>query len=191
LGRLTRPTETPLYNQPYLEIDDSKGFTATGNNSSNAIKIFSDNRVNIGNSRYSFSNFVVYQLALSRTETKLKAVLNPPYAGGAPELIYKIYGDNKLIYTSPIFTPNVAPQNLELDVTGYMRLKIETVLTGPNNSGFSSSSYKGIQNAVSVSFLKCFVHFCTCLYMAILIYRKTNQSDNKAMYVVITIDLPK
>lgn len=37
----------------------------------------------------------------------------------------KVYGDNKLIYTSPIITGGVHPIDFNVDLTGVLELKIE------------------------------------------------------------------
>ena len=37
----------------------------------------------------------------------------------------KIYGDGRLLYTSPEFTGGVEPVDFEVDLTGVLRLKIE------------------------------------------------------------------
>lgn len=41
------------------------------------------------------------------------------------ERIVKIYGDDKLLYTSPILTGGKAPAKFNIDVTGVLNLKIE------------------------------------------------------------------
>ncbi len=43
------------------------------------------------------------------------------------ESTVKIYGDNKLIYTSPILTGGVQPSDFNVDVTGVLNLKIEVI----------------------------------------------------------------
>lgn len=151
-GRANKPAvEVPLYNKPYLEIGDSSKFNVKGNEKVNFMKIIASNGVYI-DKRCLFTNYVVYPLNM--TATKFKAVLNPPHNNSTPELIYRVYGDGEILYTSPIFTPFTAPQSVNIEVSGVMQLKIEVELT--SNSGYGdfaliSGDYKGIENAVIVT----------------------------------------
>lgn len=51
---------------------------------------------------------------------------------------FKVYGDGKLIYTSPTITKNILPQDVSFSVTGIQRLKIN--FYGEGTGGFLSSS---------------------------------------------------
>ncbi len=47
----------------------------------------------------------------------------------------KIYGDGKLLYSSPSFTGGVKPEDFNIDITGVLELKIEKTGNDRNNSG--------------------------------------------------------
>lgn len=51
---------------------------------------------------------------------------------------FKVYGDGKLLYTSPKITKNVLPQDIKFTVTGVQRLKIN--FYGQGTGGFLSTS---------------------------------------------------
>jgi len=124
--------EIPLYNKSYLEVENSGGFKAEGNDTANTITIS-------GNASNGLPNYVVYPI--NRTVAKFRATLMPGkndlFKSYYSELLYKIYGDGTLLYTSPFITPNVMPIPIEIDVSKYLQLKIE----GPGT----------IQNAVIVT----------------------------------------
>jgi len=145
--------EVPLYNMPYLEIGDGSGYDVMQAGTDNYIRISSDTG-SVSNGRKTCSNYAVYPIDMMAT--KFTAILNPPYDNKAnPELVYKIYGDGQLLFTSPIFTPITAPQPISLNVSGFSKLKIETTLTYTNTYvsyswGVGNGQWKGIQNAVFV-----------------------------------------
>jgi len=155
-GMPNRPAlEVPLYNKPYFEIGDSAGYLASGNITYNSIKIYTNKYNKLDNSQYSYINYVSYHINMAAT--KFKATLTSPqlYSGdNHPELVYKIYGDNKLLYTSPIMTPSVDSIPVAVDISGFMDLKIETDLAtvgGYTYSGYQGLCIKGIENAVIVT----------------------------------------
>lgn len=153
-GVTARPAkEVLLYTKPYIAIGDSGGFSASGNETENRITVNSTEGVDAGNEKIRYSNYVVY--ALNAAAVKFTATLNPPL-NESNELIYRIYGDGKQLYTSPIITPNVLPVQMNLDVTGVIEMKIEVTLTtvntlGRDYKGFADWDYRGIENAVIVT----------------------------------------
>jgi len=110
--------EVPLYNKAYVEVGNSSGFKATGNDTSNTIALS-------GNASSGFPNYVVYPI--NRTATKFRATLMPNDG-----ILYKIYGDETLLYTSPFITSNCTPIPIEIDVSKYLQLKIECTGTIQN-----------------------------------------------------------
>lgn len=125
-GRVNKPAkEVFLYDKPYLEVGDSNGFKVEGNDKLNTIQLSSPvtSRTILSNDRELHSNYVVYPL--NTTATKFKATLTSPIGSGKPELVYKLYGDGQLLYTSPKFTPSTASLPIEVDVSGVIQLKIE------------------------------------------------------------------
>ncbi|MCL2004249.1 MAG: NPCBM/NEW2 domain-containing protein [Oscillospiraceae bacterium] len=148
--------EVPLYNRTYLQVGNVNGFSVSGNASDGTrILIFppsNTNGQNLGNSRYRYSNYVVYPLngAATKFTADLCRVFANSYSNRNPELMYYIYGDDVLLYTSPIMTEVTSPIAIDLDVSGRMTLKIETVLT-TSDSSFSSVNSSGVRNAVIVT----------------------------------------
>jgi hypothetical protein len=166
------PTPTPkpyrdvfLFNRQYWEIGNSNGLNITGNQVINRIALYGTAATPLSDGRGLFSNYIVYQL--NEEAIKFKAILNPPlddgstnFGNSAPELVYRIYGDSRLIYTSPTFSLSTAPQSIELDITGSKFLRIEVDLTvnrrihiidgdqGFKNDPVSQAGFRGIENAV-------------------------------------------
>lgn len=144
------PVIVMLFDRPYVEVGDAAGFAVSGNEDNNRITI----RVPgpHGPNTTPSTNHVVYELEPSAMY--FQAILNPPLDLAAPELIYRIYGDGRLLYTSPIFIPTTAPLPINIDVRGASRLKIEVELRHHRVSGgwgaTTGDSFRGIENAVIV-----------------------------------------
>jgi len=128
-------TEVFLYDKPYVEINGEFGIG--GNDMSNFIQAYSTRLGSAGSYYHSTKAYVIY--SINGFATKFKATLNPPPSKSEPltmqyasddlsgvEQVYKIYGDGTLIYQSPIMTPNVESVPVELDIAGFMEIKIET-----------------------------------------------------------------
>jgi len=150
--RLNKPAkEIFLYSKPYLEIGDSKGFEVLGNH----IYVYSKSYDIVGNV-YVFKNYVVYPLNMAAI--KFTATLHPPLKNnswtGASDLIYRIYGDDELIYTSPTLTHSDKAISIDLGVSKYILLKIEVEHRNKDSYGYQNLSipdYKGIENAIIVT----------------------------------------
>ena len=154
-ARPGRPAiEVPLYNKPYLEVGYASGFSATGDERQNHIKITSaDSAITkLSSGRFFMNDYVIYPL--NAAATSFKATLNPPANEYSPELTYKIYGDGNLMYTSPILTPNAAAQTIEVNVSGVVQMRIEIELTATasyypvTRNALTDRTYLGIENAV-------------------------------------------
>ena len=138
--------EIPLSSVSYMEIGNSEGYNVTDS----IIRIFSKKQVTFGDGRQGYSNYVVYPL--NAAAIRLTATLNPPkYPGFGPELVYTIYGDGVLLYTSPVFTGDTAPVTIDVDLSGVAQMKIEAVLVCRVWNSFSDAYYRGIENAVIVT----------------------------------------
>lgn len=83
------------------------------------------------------SCFVTYEL--NGKAKKLTGNLKAEFGGmGGNYLIFKIYDENnKALYTSPKLTPAVDPQNINIDLTGKMSIKIEVLVYGDMNVNVS------------------------------------------------------
>jgi hypothetical protein len=138
----------PLFNRPYLEVGSRGGFGATGNATANTIRLYGTSSTT-SSGRRTWRNHVTYPL--NGQANMFTATLNPPVGLREPELIYRILGDGELLYTSPIMTPVVAPMQVNVNISGYNQLRIETILyTSDWFDGYtalSHSNYRGIENA--------------------------------------------
>ena len=105
--------EVPLYNKPYIDIGNAARFNASGNDRENHITF---------SFRGSDTNYVVYPL--NTLAASFKATLLP-ISGSGDTATYRIYGDDRLLYTSPSIGSGTPPIPIEVDVSGVMQLKIE------------------------------------------------------------------
>ncbi len=75
---------------------------------------------------YSEENFVVYKINKEYTEFTGKACVNFDSRSSNTEgKVIRIYGDDKLLYTSPEMKSGVEPFSISIDITGVDKLKIE------------------------------------------------------------------
>jgi hypothetical protein len=138
--------EVPLYNKAYIEVGNAAQFSATGNDRSNRISLRSTGSFN---SRPDvFENHVVYPL--NTLATTFKATLLPISSSSSDNtLLYRIYGDDLLLYTSPSIGTGSPQIPIEVNVSGVIQLKIEMEQKAPAFFGSSSfSRIDGIENAV-------------------------------------------
>lgn len=70
--------------------------------------------------------FEEYKLNGKYSKIKGRAILSYEDRNNSKKSWFKIYGDGKLIYTSPDFTGGVEPVDFEVDLSGVLELKIET-----------------------------------------------------------------
>ncbi|MCL2095573.1 MAG: stalk domain-containing protein [Oscillospiraceae bacterium] len=134
--------EVSLHNKAYLEVGNRNYFNVSSRQSDGVGFVWFgiDANSSIAGSRYLYKNHVVYPINMAATQ--FRAVLNPPANYSSPELTYKIYGDDTLIYTSPIMTHNVTPISAEVDIAGFITLKIEIEFTsssGGSGTGLSAT----------------------------------------------------
>ena len=86
-------------------------------------------------------------------DIEFRASLNPPTSANG-ELVYRIFGGNRLLYTSPVLTRDSSPARVELDIRPHASLRIELEMrhTGGRNTIFHfDENYLGIENAVIIS----------------------------------------
>lgn len=72
-----------------------------------------------------------YKLNGAYSKIKGRAILSYFHRMATKTSWFKIYGDGKLLYTSPDFTGGVEPVDFEVDLTGVLTLKIEQSATYP------------------------------------------------------------
>ncbi len=76
-------------------------------------------------------NFAVYKLNKQYTKFTGKACVNFDYrSSDSEEKVIKIYGDDKLLYTSQGIKAGVEPFDISVDITGVDKLRIEMDSTG-------------------------------------------------------------
>ena len=137
--------EVPLYNKPYLDVTSLDWFRASGNDRESTIWL-----IPTGSGTWrSWTTHVTY--AINSAARAFKGTLNPPPESLNAQMIYRLYGDNELIYTSPPMTKNVSPIPIEVDTRGYLQLKIELETTNVTRTFYFDGSYAGITNAVIVT----------------------------------------
>jgi len=147
----TRPAvEVMLFDRPYLEVGNAAWFSASGDQRDNEIRItpiggsqsWWHSRTQSNNQR---RNHVVY--ALDMVASAFRGTLHPPTSNNV-ELVYNIYGDGRLLYTSPIIRSNTVPIPMDINVNGVIRLSIELEVNhvGGSNSFVSRSHIRGIEN---------------------------------------------
>ena len=156
-GRSSKPPiAAPLYNKPYLKVENAEWFSTGGNDGSNFIKLHPRN-VSFKNviRGQQWQNSVTY--LLNAAALRFKANIAQASNWGAVETEYKIYGDDELLYNSPCMRNNAAPISIDINVEEVMQLRIELSITsigqydGINFYEYRGAGYRGIENAVVVT----------------------------------------
>jgi len=142
------PTPTPttasreivLWNRIFIEIGEIRQFTAGGAGRENNIWLRRD-EAPAGTTH----NHVIYDL--HRAATSLLATLHPhPHVDVT--VIYRVYGDDKLLYTSPLLMSHVSPIAMNVIVEDVLQLKIEMEMTNTHSwAGRNMNNWLGIENA--------------------------------------------
>lgn len=120
-----QPTTT---GQPTVLLEDLDYFTSDMRFDTSLINSGKDNIGNTHNSGISIEGRRgSTEYLLNGKYRRFTGVIGVPYnyRNDKYEGIIKIYGDNKLLYTSPVMTAGVQPTNFNIDVTGVLNLKIE------------------------------------------------------------------
>jgi len=136
---------TPLFNVPYVDIGDSAGYEAYGDDENNTIKIYSREETILYEDIASYTNFVTFDL--DGNTSRFTATLHPPnFPLFNPKLTYKIIGDGKLLFEK-VLGGESPPTLVDVDTSGVDQLTIEVDLINKVYHSFTSPYYKGIQNA--------------------------------------------
>lgn len=117
--------------QPSAMLKDLKYFDRSGNN----FKTIKDIKDNLGNeyvdgiyANISYgTEWQTYLINNMYSKMKGRFILNEKYRDTKSEIRFKVYGDGKLLYSSPIMTGGVKPIDFEIDLTGVLELKIEYI----------------------------------------------------------------
>ncbi len=111
----------------------------------NGFSIQKDVKDNLGNS-YNYGISVVspdwainggsqtYYINGEYSKMKGKYILSYKNRNTSVESRFKVYGDEKLIYNSPVMTGGVKPVDFDIDLTGVLELKIEIINTVYGNT---------------------------------------------------------
>ena len=148
LGKMA-PVETqvPLYSMPYIEVGDAANFIATGDDGDNQVLL---QRKDLNGGNVARENHVVYQINFPASS--FRATLAPsPDASITFE--YRIFGDGRLLYTSPSIGSGSPLIPIDVNISGVSQLKIE--ITARNDRLYSHhtrsfNGFRGIENAVIV-----------------------------------------
>jgi len=144
--------ESSLLDMEYSYVGNADWFSISGNEAGSAVLLNFTDRWLWRDGPDVRRNHVVYPLERIN-DIEFRATLNPPTSSNG-ELIYRVFGGNRLIYTSPILTNSSSPVRVELDVRPHTSLRIELEMrhTGGWNTIFHfDDSYLGIEDAVIIS----------------------------------------
>ena len=135
-------TVTTLFNSPYAEVGNAAWFVAWGDTDSNVVRLMTNR--NSWSRAETRSNFVVYNLDGALNTTFAGTILQP--TSNSIEMIYRIYGNGRLLYTSPIMRNNTEPTPFEVDVSGVQELRIEVDVTNLRISTVAADNSFGAHN---------------------------------------------
>jgi hypothetical protein len=130
----------PLFTRPYIDVGNAAWFHAGGNEQNNFIRLFSG-FLTFGGVR---NNHVIYQL--DGVAQYLRAILSVPPNG---VVIYRIYGDGRLLFVSPSLGTGGIAVPVDLDIRGVHQLRIEKESTTWDLTNLTSSW--GIMDAVIIT----------------------------------------
>ena len=120
-------TQPASMEQPTVLLENLDYFTKTAN----FIELAGDKdntaAVHSGGIQFYNSYGGEVQYLLNAKYTKFSGIIGIHYdqRDSSRERVVKVYGDNKLLYTSPILTSGAVPTKFNIDVTGVINLKIE------------------------------------------------------------------
>ena len=137
---------THLFRQPYTDIGNSRWFSVWGDERDNGMVLVSFNLTSASGVGV-HNNHVVFPLDMT-ANTVFHATLSPPTINEITK-VYRVYGDGRLLYTSPIMRNAMNPIDVEVDVSGVMNLRIEVEVTANpvGLRGFWPADFGNIQNA--------------------------------------------
>ncbi|MDP4180123.1 MAG: NPCBM/NEW2 domain-containing protein, partial [Bacillota bacterium] len=92
------------------------------------------------------SQFTEYLLNQKYKQFSGKFLLHYDSRSECRDAYLEVYGDDKLLYTSPSMKAGVLPVDFKVDVSGVIKLKIS--LKTPNGSATWSSIYYGLTDAL-------------------------------------------
>ncbi|NLV88793.1 MAG: copper amine oxidase [Tissierellia bacterium] len=120
-------SEEPAVMLHELDYFDSGGGT---------FKTYTDVKDNLGNT-YDYgmeinarNGWRTYFINGKYSKMKGRYILNYDYRSTKIENRFKVYGDGKLLYSSPVMTGGVHPIDFEIDLAGVLELKIEITHDG-------------------------------------------------------------
>jgi len=145
--------EIMLFDLPAVEIDNAAWFNTDGDARTNFIRLHSfgnlwshSTRDAQMNTRF---NHVVYALD-ANPNARFSGTINSMEWDQMTK-IYRIFGDGRLLWTSPVIHSGTAPLPFDIDVSGVGQLKIELELTierTRNVSNANRHNWGSIENAI-------------------------------------------
>ena len=148
LGQVVTPVETTvttLFNRQHTSVGNATWFNAWGDEDTNFIRLLHHRNWPGGDSHFR-SNYVEYMLD-GAINSIFTGILMPTNNNHAVEIVYRIYGDSRLLYTSPAISDGTAPVPFEINISGVTRLRIEIDVTRTRNILATGRPIGSIQNA--------------------------------------------
>ncbi len=120
--------------QPTVLLEDLDYFTSDMGLDNSLYDSGKDNVGTVHSSGITLKRGGSTEYLLNGKYRKFSGTVGLPYSrrDDKGEKIMRVYGDGKLLYTSPIMTAGVQPSPFNIDVTGVLNLKIEF----DNSSGY-------------------------------------------------------
>lgn len=153
-GTAAAATTMLLFERPATDIGNTARFNATGNENVNTIRF--GYRIGfwwgINIETETIRNHVVYALD-GAANTRFTGSIVPMELDQMTK-VYRILGDGRLLYTSPLIHSGVSSVPIDIDVSGVMSLRIEVEITngifaewGGEYRTINNADMGGIQNA--------------------------------------------
>jgi hypothetical protein len=138
------PREIYLFSSPFIEVGDMARFYTSGYDSNNLISLLRTWGGNVfpGETR---NNHIVYSLNLD--ENAILTGTIDPHEPNALTKVYRFYGDNNLLWTSPIIHNAVSPISFEIDISGVRYLRIEVDFER-GEVGFGTTFFAGMLGGI-------------------------------------------
>jgi len=148
LGNRDGRREQMLFDQPTVSVGVPGQFTASGNAQQNNIMLnrsgFSMHFAGLNNASGTSRNHIEYNTAALATD--FRATLHP-HPSADVSIVYRIYGDGRLLHAPPMLLSHMAPIPIDVDIRGVRVLRIEMEITNSSRSSRNMNNWLGIENA--------------------------------------------
>ena len=136
IPHIVHTTVTHLFNTPHAAVGNAAWLQISGTENNNTIRLSGP-----GYSRHR-ENYVVYNLSGGLNATLSGTFLTPNRDTATN--VYRIYGNGRLLYETPVIAGSNAERDFEIDISGIIELRIESVFNGNGSSTLAADG--GIRN---------------------------------------------